>query len=171
MTVHPTHPKGAARRVICAVLTVSDVRSMKSDANGSVIVHALETAGHDVNEYDIVYNDVVLINGQIRQLVHDDFIELICVTGQDDFSPQPTTVEEVVEHFVEKPIDGFSELYRMLMYEQVGARAIFARAFGGFGHGKCLFALPGPSDAVRLAMDKLIVPNLTAMLEMRDREA
>lgn len=156
------------RRGRCAVLTVSDTRSKHDDGGGPIIVHALESAGHHVVAYQIVKDDVVLISSRLRQWIADEDIDLICTTGGTGISGRDTTIE-AVERLLDKPIVGFGELFRMLSYDQVGSAAMLSRAVAGLADDTFIFAMPGSTKAVQLAMQKLIVPELSHLLWERSR--
>lgn len=163
------HRESAAGRVAgCAVLTVSDSRTPATDGGGSAIVELLEAAGHRIVARDIVRDEALEIGRRLGEWIRDDEIELVLTTGGTGVSSRDGTVE-VVERYLDKKLEGFGELFRMLSFEQVGAAAMLSRATAGLAHGTLIFALPGSPAAVRLAMERLIVPELPHLLFERSR--
>lgn len=156
------------RKARCAVLTISDTRTKETDQGGRTIMDALEAAGHTVQAYAIVKDEVVQIDAQLRAWLADDSLDLICTTGGTGIASRDTTIE-VVERLLNKKLDGFGEIFRMLSYEQVGAAAMLSRAIGGLSGETLLFAMPGSVNAVALAMTKLIIPELPHLIWERSR--
>jgi molybdenum cofactor biosynthesis protein B len=147
----------------CAVLTVSDTRNEATDEGGRIIKEALTAAGHRVAAYQIVRDEPPAIDRQIRGWINDPQIQVILTTGGTGIARRDTTVE-VVERILEKRLDGFGELFRMLSWEQVGAAAMLSRAVGGIAGRVLIFAMPGSTKAVELAMTRLIVPELSHLV-------
>ena len=147
----------------CAVLTVSDTRTLASDEGGLRIVEALEAAGHRVSERAIVPDEAAEVAARLTGWLAAGGVELIVTTGGTGVARRDTTVE-VVERLLEKRLDGFGELFRMLSYREIGAAAMLSRALAGTVGGIALFALPGSQAAVRLAMEELVVPELPHLL-------
>ncbi len=158
--MHSHHAKDA-RRVDCAVLTVSDTRREADDRSGARIRELLGAAGHHVVHAAIVPDEEV----QIRWAVHSAPRQAAAVilTGGTGLSPRDVTYE-VVHGLLDKEIAGFGELFRHLSYAQVGAAAMLSRAVAGVAGDRLLFALPGSSKAVELAMTELILPQLGHMV-------
>lgn len=148
---------------VCAVLTVSDTRTLASDEGGLRIVEALEAAGHRVSERAIVPDEAAEVAARLTGWLAAGGVELIVTTGGTGVARRDTTVE-VVERLLEKRLDGFGELFRMLSYREIGAAAMLSRALAGTVGGTALFALPGSQAAVRLAMEELVVPELPHLL-------
>jgi len=159
---------GAGRVAGCAVLTVSDSRTPETDGGGGAIVELLEAAGHRVVARDLVPDEPLEIGRLLGGWIRDPEVELILTTGGTGIASRDGTVE-VVERYLDKRLEGFGELFRMLSYEQVGAAAMLSRATAGLAHGTLVFALPGSPAAVRLAMERLIVPELPHLLFERSR--
>jgi molybdenum cofactor biosynthesis protein B len=157
----------AGQTAACAVLTISDTRTPKTDSGGRLIVEALEGAGHRIAHHQIVPDEPALIRPQLERWVGEG-VDLIVTTGGTGISSRDTTIE-VVERLLDKKLDGFGELFRMLSWEQVGAAAMLSRAVGGLAGETLLFALPGSPNAVRLAVERLIVPELAHLLWERRR--
>jgi len=142
-----------------AVVTVSDTRTLDTDASGRAIIELLERAGHRVAERTIVPDDPEKIS---RVLGHwlDAEIEAVILTGGTGIAPRDGTVE-VVRRVLDVELPGFGEIFRHLSWEQIGAAAFLSRALAGVARGKAVFSLPGSTTAVRLAMESLILPELS----------
>ena len=147
--------------VTCAVLTVSDTRTEADDTSGALLRERLEAAGHSVAYYEIVPDEPGAIRGQLEAWAGE--VEVVVSTGGTGIARRDTTVE-VAEALFVKTIPGFGELFRMLSWEGIGAGAMLSRATAGlYGEGNAAtlwFCCPGSRAAVRLAADRLIVPEL-----------
>ena len=152
------------------MLTVSDTRQTDSDVGGRLIIDALKRAGHSVSDYTIVKDEPAQIDKQLRSwlALSDQPPDLIITTGGTGIARRDTTVE-VVRRLLDKELEGFGELFRMLSYDQVGPAAMLSRALAGLAGETLIFTLPGSPNAVRLAMEKLIVPELPHMVWERGR--
>jgi molybdenum cofactor biosynthesis protein B len=151
------HRKTAVAAVRCAVLTISDTRKVESDASGRTIVELLEAAGHAVAKRQILRDEPKDVHeAVIGQL---GGVDVIITTGGTGITSRDSTYEAVVELF-EKQLDGFGELFRVLSYQEVGSAAMLSRACAGVSRGTAIFLLPGSENAVRLAMTKLILPEI-----------
>ncbi len=153
------------------MLTVSDTRQADNDAGGKLIIDALKQAGHAVSDYTIVRDEPDLIEHQLKSWLTSESappINAIITTGGTGIAQRDTTVE-VVRRLLDKELEGFGELFRMLSYEQVGAAAMLSRAVAGLAGETLIFTLPGSPNAVRLAMEKLIIPELPHMVWERGR--
>ncbi|MDH4122740.1 MAG: MogA/MoaB family molybdenum cofactor biosynthesis protein [Thermoplasmata archaeon] len=162
------HRKTALKRVVCAVITVSDTRTEQDDASGKEIMKILEKHGHSTKLYDIVKDDIAKIKEVMRQCIEDDDVQAIIFNGGTGVTRRDNTIEALRE-FAEKELSGFGELFRMLSYQEIGAAAMLSRAFSFVTEKKAVFALPGSTAAVRLAMDKLIAPELGHVLSEANR--
>jgi len=151
------HRKTAVTGVRCAVLTISDTRAMESDVSGRVIVELLEGAGHVVAKRQILRDEPKDVHEAVLGQVGG--VDAIITTGGTGITSRDITYEAVA-NLLEKHLDGFGELFRMLSYEQIGSAAILSRACAGLARGTAIFLLPGSEHAVRLAMTKLILPEL-----------
>ena len=152
----------------CAVLTISDSRTVSTDTGGDCAVAALTNAGHSVIDRMIVRDEPDAIHGQLRAWIADPAVQVVCTTGGTGLSRRDTTYE-VVSRLLDKTIDGFGELFRMLSWHEVGAAAMLSRAVAGLAEDTLIFTMPGSPNAVALAMDKLIVPELPHLLWERQR--
>ncbi len=142
-----------------AILTISDTRLSDTDRSGQTIRQLLEQAGHDVLQYAIVPDE----HAKITSILHlwSTLPELQCLllNGGTGIARRDRTIEAVTA-LLDKKLDGFGELFRMLSFQEIGAAAMLSRAVAGTMKGKLLFAMPGSTAAVRLAMEKLILPEL-----------
>ena len=158
------HKASAPRSVRCYVLTVSDTRTEATDRSGRAIAELLGTAGHSLAGRSIVRDDPALVRGTIeRQLAHDD-VQVIITTGGTGISSRDSTYE-AVDALLEKRLDGFGELFRMLSFQEIGSSAMMSRATAGLSAGKIIVALPGSEAAVRLAMERLLLPELGHLVQ------
>jgi molybdenum cofactor biosynthesis protein B len=153
------HRQASPTRVSCAVITVSDTRMLETDASGAAIVSMLEGAGHVVGSRGIVPDDADRIGAALDAALAADGVQAVITTGGTGISARDCTFE-VVSARLEKRLDGFGEIFRSLSYGQVGAAAILSRACAGLVKRRILIALPGSEAAVRLAMEKLILPEI-----------
>lgn len=151
------HRKDAPASVRCFVLTISDTRTSSNDTSGDAIVSALQAAGHVIAGRQIVKDDPPEVSRAVRAGAPD--ADVVITTGGTGIASRDGTYEAVSSLF-EKRIDGFGELFRMLSYEQVGSAAMMSRACAGTIGRTAVFALPGAEQAVRLAIDKLILPEI-----------
>ncbi|MGE5243432.1 MAG: MogA/MoaB family molybdenum cofactor biosynthesis protein [Betaproteobacteria bacterium] len=156
---HIGHKAEAPSAVRCFVLTVSDTRTEATDTGGRAVADLLRAAGHEVVGRAIVRDEIDEIRGALDRQLANPAVQAIITTGGTGISPRDTTFE-VVSAMLGKRLDGFGELFRMLSYEQIGASAMLSRACAGAAAGRAIFALPGSEAAVRLAMERLIVPEL-----------
>ncbi len=144
------------------MITVSDTRTQETDASGRLIREMLEAAGHTVVSYHLVKDDPEEIRQAIARSAASASggeARVILLTGGTGIGPRDTTYE-VVERLLEKRLEGFGELFRMLSYQEIGSAAMLSRAVAGTYKGKVLFSLPGSEAAVRLALEQLILPEL-----------
>ena len=163
------HRRAASdRKCLCAVVTVSDSRGPENDNGGDLIVKNLRQAGHTVVDRRWVRDEPEEIGKLISELLQKGEAQLIVTTGGTGISTRDTTVE-VVERFLDKRLDGFGELFRMLSWEEIGAAAMLSRAVAGLAHGVFIFSLPGSAAAVRLAMERLVIPELPHLVWERGR--
>jgi molybdopterin adenylyltransferase len=162
------HKARAPRSVRCFVITVSDTRTEDNDTGGRAVADLLTTAGHDVAGRTIVKDDPELVRGTIeRQLAHPD-VQAIILTGGTGITSRDSTYE-VVTGLLQKRIDGFGELFRRLSYDAIGPAAMMSRACAGLVAGHIVISLPGSESAVRLAMEKLLLPELGHLVEQAAR--
>lgn len=168
MSTQEHRAKAAAQRATFAVLTISDTRTAETDEAGRIIRTLLTGAGHSQRHYAIVKDEPDLIDQHLRAWLGESGLDLIVCTGGTGIASRDTTID-VVRRLLEQELEGFGELFRMLSFEQVGPAAMLSRAVGGLAGETLLFALPGSTNAVRLAMEKLILPELPHMVWERRR--
>ena len=153
------HKARAPHSVRCFVVTVSDTRTEATDTSGRAIADLLTAAGHVVAGRAIVPDTADLVRETLeRQLASAD-VQAIITTGGTGITSRDSTYE-VVAALMQKRLDGFGELFRMLSFDEVGAAAMMSRATAGTVGAKAIFVLPGSEHAVRLAMSRLIIPEL-----------
>ena len=153
------HRAAAPDCIRCAVLTVSDTRTKETDTSGQVIQALLTGAGHAVVAYQIVPDEPAAIREVVQAWGARSDVQAILSTGGTGIAARDTTYDAVVS-MLEKRLDGFGELFRMLSYDEIGSAAMLSRAVAGVYRRRLLVAMPGSRNAVRLAMTKLIVPEL-----------
>jgi molybdenum cofactor biosynthesis protein B len=165
---HLDHKAGAPVSVRCSVITVSDTRTELTDASGRAIVDLLTVAGHRIVGRTIVTDDRHLVRRAIEQQLENTDVQAIITTGGTGITSRDGTYEVVAE-LLQKRIDGFGELFRMLSYEEIGAAAMLSRACAGLAAGRVVVSLPGSEAAVRLAMERLLIPELGHMVREASR--
>ena len=148
----------------CAIITLSDTRTPETDTSGQTIRRLLESASHVVAEYRLLRDDPDALARELEAFHNRNDIDAILTNGGTGISRRDQTIR-VVERAIEQPLPGFGELFRMLSWEQIGSGAMLSRAVGGIARGgKLIFAMPGSTKAVELAMTKLILPELAHLL-------
>jgi len=168
---HHEHRRRGPRRVACAVVTVSDSRTAVTDRSGRAIRTALERAGHRVVDQRILRDEPRLITSHLRALVRRRSpARVVILTGGTGLAPRDRTYE-AVDRLLDRRIDGFGELFRMLSHREIGSAAMLTRAVAGTFAGRLLFSLPGSEAAVRLAMRRLILPELGHAVGLLEEEA
>ncbi len=153
------HHSGIVNSVACAVVTVSDTRTPQTDTSGTLVRQRLEAAGHRVVGYEIIRDDSSLVRERALALSGDGMCQAILLTGGTGLAQRDTTYEAITA-ILDKRLDGFGELFRMLSYQEIGAGAMLSRAVAGVYRSTAVFSMPGSTAAVRLAMDKLILPQI-----------
>lgn len=154
------HKHEAPRTVRCKVITVSDTRDQSTDKSGRLMIDLLEQAGHQIVDYVIVKDEVNQIQNEILKGCDREDIDVILTNGGTGIAKRDVTIE-TVQGLLEKDMAGFGELFRMLSYqEDIGSASILSRAIAGVVKNKAVFSTPGSSGAVKLAMNKLILPEI-----------
>jgi molybdopterin adenylyltransferase len=154
------HKKQAAKIVGCKIITVSDTRDKETDKSGKVMIELLEQAGHKIIDYIIVKDESAPIEDEIIKGCTNEDIDVILTNGGTGIAKRDVTIE-TVQNLLEKEMVGFGELFRMLSYqEDIGSSAILSRAIAGVVKNKAVFSTPGSTGAVKLAMNKLILPEI-----------
>jgi molybdenum cofactor biosynthesis protein B len=142
-----------------AVLTISDTRTEQDDKSGQTLITRLQNDGHVLRERKIVRDDIDRIRTVVSGWCADGDIQVIITTGGTGVTGRDST-PEAVSALLDKKIEGFGEIFRMLSYEQIGASTIQSRAMAGVINGRYVFCLPGSTHACSTAWDKLIGPQL-----------
>jgi len=153
------HRDEAPKKVRCAVITVSDTRRLDTDVSGQTVVELLQTAGHTVVERELIPDEPMEMNMLVLRLADTDEVEAILLTGGTGVAARDQTPETLSRLFT-KELPGYGELLRMLSYQEIGPAAMLSRALGGVIDSTVVLAMPGSTAAVRLAMEKLILPEL-----------
>ena len=161
MTTHSPHAHQHQEKmsVRCGVITVSDTRTEETDTSGKLIRQGLDEAGHSTIAYHIVPDDPTRIRPLLTELLGQAGLDAVLISGGTGIARRDVTFD-AIQHMLEKQLPGFGELFRALSYEEIGSAALLSRAASGTVGDKVVFSLPGSSGAVRLALDKLILPEL-----------
>jgi molybdenum cofactor biosynthesis protein B len=164
------HRESAPETVRVAVLTISDTRTRETDTGGDTAEQILRQAGQEIVARQIVRDEASGIRANLVDLLANPEVDAVITTGGTGISGRDTTYE-VVERMIEKQLDGFGEIFRALSYEEIGAAAIMSRALAGSVGTKFIASLPGSRNAVRLAVEKLLVPELAhVVFELRKHQ-
>jgi molybdenum cofactor biosynthesis protein B len=158
------HKAQAPSSVCCVVVTISDTRTVDTDASGKAIADMLIAAGHKVSGRAIVKDDADQVRATIERHLSGPDVQVIITTGGTGITSRDSSYEAITA-LMQKRLDGFGELFRMLSYEQIGSAAIMSRACAGTVAGRIVVSLPGSEKAVRLAMEKLIIPELGHLVQ------
>jgi len=167
-SVPEEHRRAAPTSVRCAVLTVSDTRTLATDTGGQLLVDLLECSGHRVLDRQIVRDDLSAIREWVTRWRDRSDIEAIFITGGTGLSRRDQTIEAIRPMF-EKELPGFGELFRLLSFQKIGPAAILSRATAGLVGRIMVFALPGSPGAIQLAMEKLVLPELGHVIRESQR--
>ncbi|HAA78371.1 TPA: molybdenum cofactor biosynthesis protein [Candidatus Latescibacteria bacterium] len=157
------HIAEARDAVTCAVLTISDTRTEADDKSGKIIQELLTEGGHSVGHYAVVKDEADLIRQLIVDIAEKRDCHVILTNGGTGIAARDTTYEAVTS-LLEKRLDGFGEVFRSLSWEDIGSGAMLSRAVAGVYKDTMIFCMPGSSGAVKLAMEKLIVPELSHLV-------
>ena len=158
-SVPQEHKAQAPRRVRCLVLTISDSKTAETDVSGQLIRDLLSKAGHEVVRSAIVKDEPAQVQDVIRRGCEDPGVQVLILSGGTGITSRDSTFEAVTG-MLDKRLPGFGELFRLLSYEEIGAAAMLSRAQAGVRQGRIIFSLPGSPNACRLALGKLIIPEL-----------
>jgi len=158
------HKKEAPRYLSFAVVTVSTSRYNDSkkgkkvvDESGDLIQETLLKHGHNIDARRLIQDDKILIEKTIKEMLQSTMVDAVITTGGTGINPSDVTIETIVP-ILEKTLPGFGETFRQLTYQEIGSSAIMSRAIAGVARGKAVFCLPGSPNAVRLCLEKLILP-------------
>lgn len=153
------HPDSDLVQVGCAVITVSDTRTQTSDRSGQLLQTLLTEAGHKVQVYRLLKDEPAQIEAELQALVKQPQVQVIIFNGGTGIAPRDTTYDAIASQ-LEKELPGFGELFRWLSYQEIGSRAIASRSVAGVIGQTLVFSLPGSTNAVKLATERLILPEL-----------
>jgi molybdenum cofactor biosynthesis protein B len=153
------HKAKAPTQIGCVVITCSDTRTPESDTSGYRIMHMLKDAGHGVISYQLIKDEPSKIKSAIKKAASNNKVQAIIINGGTGIARRDSTFE-AVDKMLEKRLDGFGEVFRFLTYQEIGSPAILSRATAGTYKGRVIFSTPGSENAVKLAMEKLILPEL-----------
>jgi molybdopterin adenylyltransferase len=153
----PAHRKDAPTSVRCFVVTISDTRTEATDTSGNAISDLLAAGGHDIVGRQIVRDEPALVRDVVQRAAAG--ADVVITTGGTGITSRDSTFE-AIESLLHKRLDGFGELFRMLSYQEIGAAAMLSRASAGTVGRAAVFSLPGSEHAVRLAVTKLILPEI-----------
>ena len=165
---HLAHRQAAPKTVRCYVLTISDTRTEETDAGGRAVVDLLSDAGHEVLGKAIVPDDPDRVTRAVETQLADSQVQAIVTTGGTGISSRDQTYE-AISGILEKRVDGFGELFRALSYAEVGTAAMLSRALAGTARRKIIISIPGSVNAVRLAITKLVLPELGHLVREASR--
>lgn len=149
----------ASRSARVYVVTVSDTRTEADDLSGRLCRELVLARGHEVVGHTILQDDPRRVSARCQELVDSGSVDAILLNGGTGISARDTT-HEAVAQLLDKTLDGFGELFRMLSYQEIGSKAMASRAVAGVCQGTLIFSMPGSTKAVALAMEKLIGPEL-----------
>jgi molybdenum cofactor biosynthesis protein B len=153
------HRAESPKSVRCAVVTVSDTRTLETDRGGQLVVELLTAAGHQATAREIVPDDPARIGPLVKRLADPASVDAVLITGGTGITARDQTFE-TVSGLLTKTMPGYGELFRMLSYTDIGPAAMLSRAVGGVLNNVIVLTMPGSTAAVQLAMDKLIVPEV-----------
>ncbi len=158
------HKKHAPKHLRFAIVTVSTSRYQRSktskhttDESGDLISEAIRKRGYAVDSRRLISDNKTMIKKALKQLLQAPTINAIIFTGGTGINPADVTIE-TVEPYIEKKLPGFGEIFRRLSYDQIGSPAVMTRAMAGVAEGKAVFCLPGSPQAVKMCLEKLILP-------------
>ncbi|MBB6454040.1 molybdenum cofactor biosynthesis protein B [Salirhabdus euzebyi] len=158
------HRKSSPKQVNCAVITVSDSRNKETDKSGKLLHELLYQENHQVNFYKIVPDEQSVIQGVVEKQIADESIEAIIINGGTGIAMRDVTIESV-QPMLDKELPGFGELFRYLSYKlDIGSASMLSRSIAGVANQTAIFSIPGSTGAVKLAMEKLILPELGHMV-------
>jgi len=165
MSEHDLHRHVKAN---AAVLTISDTRTKQTDESGKIAQELISKNGHHVLAYRIIKNDKSLIQTNVKDVLKNPKTHVIVSIGGTGISKRDLTIEAISE-LLDKKIEGFGELFRNLSYQEIGEAAIISRATAGIIDRKIVFCLPGSKNAVKLALNKVILPGLGHIIREANR--
>jgi len=162
------HKAQAPLSVRCAVITVSDTRTVETDTGGQTLIERLTSAGHAIVQRSIIPDEPDLMRATLQQLGERTDIDAVLLTGGTGITRRDQTYE-TVSNLLSKPLPGYGELFRMLSYQEIGTAALLSRAVGGLMGHIVVLTMPGSPAAVQLAMDQVILPELGHLVREAQR--
>jgi molybdenum cofactor biosynthesis protein B len=159
------HPDLAPTIVACAVVTVSDTRTPETDTSGQLLQSLLTQAGHNIVDYQIIPDEPDQIRSHLLRYATHPTVQAVICNGGTGIAPRDTTYDAIAA-LLEKQLPGFGEIFRFLSYQEIGSRAIASRAIAGVYQSTLIFSLPGSRNAVRLATESLILPELPHLTQL-----
>ena len=153
------HRRDAPTSVAVHVITISDTRTLETDTSGRLIASLLDESGHRVAGRTVLKDEPEDVRRTVAALVRDEAVDVVITTGGTGITARDSTFE-AIDGLLEKRLVGFGELFRMLSYQEIGAAAMLSRATAGLTTRTVILSLPGSEHAVRLAMEKLVLPEL-----------
>lgn len=142
-----------------AIITVSDTRTAETDTNAHYLREAIDAAGHTVAAYRLIRDEPLDVAAVLEELVSATDAQILLWNGGTGISPRDTTYDALAAK-LQKTLPGFGEIFRMLSYQEIGSAAMMSRATAGVYKGRVVISTPGSPNAVRLAWEKLILPEL-----------
>jgi len=165
---HVEHKELSPKAVTCAVLIISDSRTEKTDESGKYLLEKLESSGHIVIDYALLKNDSEAIKNKLHEYLEQEELQVIITSGGTGVSMRDVTVETVTP-MLDKMLDGFGELFRMLSFMEIGTACIMSRSIAGVAGGKIILCIPGSLAAVKLAVEKIILNEIGHMVREATR--
>jgi molybdenum cofactor biosynthesis protein B len=162
------HKHHVPASVNCAVVIISGSRTEQTDESGKYIMARLKEGRNNVTAYSIVGNDSKEILDAIGKVFSDGITQVVITSGGTGASHMDITIETIAP-ILEKKMDGFGELFRSLTYQEIGTGSILSRAMAGIVKGKVIISLPGSLEAVKMAMEKIIMPELSHLVREASR--
>ncbi len=153
------HKAHAPHSVGCWVVTISDTKTPETDASGALIRGLLTAGGHRVVGATIVRDEPADVQRVVREACRDERVQAVILSGGTGITSRDSTFE-AVEALLDKRLPGFGELFRMLSWQEVGGAAMLSRAQMGIHARRIVVSLPGSPNACRLALEKLLIPEL-----------
>ncbi|SFC28834.1 molybdenum cofactor biosynthesis protein B [Marinospirillum celere] len=138
-----------------AVLTLSDSRTLAEDKSGDYLVSALETAGHQLADRQLIPDDVYQMRAVVSQWIADPAIQVILTTGGTGFTGRDSTPEALRPLF-DTEIEGFGETFRQVSYAEIGSSTVQSRCLAGLANATAIFCLPGSTGACRTGWTKIL---------------
>lgn len=157
------HRQSSPTHLTCAVITVSDTRTLANDTGGQAVIDHLTAAGHQVAVREIIPDEPSRLRPLVDRLAAQADLDAILLTGGTGIGSRDLTYE-TINAMLSKPLPGYGELFRMLSYAEIGPAAILSRALGGLIGRKVVLTMPGSPNGVRLAMEKIIIPELAHLV-------